>query len=180
MNLLRRTQSLLLLLFISMQTATAQPKVEAKALPAAPRFEELAPEQQDAFVKMDSHARQWAKNITGEDLDGTVASLSLLERILVDIREGYLKQGAAVNTQQLETICLAFGTYVGEVFRREVNGKWGRSIIEGGAPESAIRAPGASQITLLPMRRVCDRITEGPVKNVHEYVAAAVALARAP
>jgi hypothetical protein len=143
-------------------------------------FEALSDDEARTVLAMDPKARQWARDAAGTNLDGSLASLAVLERMLGDIHAAMPKQSSPATEERLQSMCLAYGIYLGEVFRRHVGGKWGRGTVGNAAPELAVQADGPNKVTLMPVRRVCDRIVEGKVKDVHQYFLAAAKSARAP
>jgi hypothetical protein len=87
--------------------------------------------------------------ITGDVLDYSVESLTVVDRILGDMR------GRGVTVDQFAETLFGFGCYVGEVFVRHAAGRWIAT------PERWLPAIGMRICVELPeQKRLCSPITK--------------------
>jgi hypothetical protein len=126
-------------------------------------------EPDDALAKTASDASveavKYAKQRFDVVLDGSDASMADLERIL----DSFYRQKTDAGPDSLAVTRLGalFGSYVGEVFRKNHGGKWG--FITGDAQRfPGVRADRSGQL-FWPWGRVQNRIINGPADNVSDY-----------
>ena len=101
-----------------------------------------------------------AKQNFGVELDWSVESIREVEKILARLHEAMNDE--APSDETLQTFAKIFGSYLGEVVRREHGGQWGLLGAEGEA------TPGMSH-GIWPWDRAYKRITLGPDENVWHY-----------
>ncbi|HYL86325.1 MAG TPA: hypothetical protein VE263_19025 [Candidatus Angelobacter sp.] len=106
-----------------------------------------------------------ARDRYGITLDFSEASVKELESLLAGMHTSLPKAGdpARPSDQWLTGVAVTFGAYLGEIFRKNLGGKW--------MPQNPV-APGSLPAlnvlgnTLTPCRKVLKRILEGPAENV--------------
>lgn len=161
--------------------AWADPSVKIEERMESPyRFERFDAPQKERISKLVTGAISWAKKSFNTDLDETDASIAKVEAILSVLHDSYAKTNPKPSDDVVQNYCFAFGSYVGHVFQKNHGGEWGKAIGKTPADvEVAVQGTGTMQITLLPWRRVCSRITQGPSMNVYEYYKVAVSATKA-
>ncbi len=99
-----------------------------------------------------------------EVLDYSQDSIATIERLVDDIK--YSMPGGP-KQENIDLLCRVWGAYVGEVFRRHVDGEWinwedqfGKAI--------AFESGG---VKLFPYDKVRKRLTIGPEHNLKDYYA---------
>jgi len=100
----------------------------------------------------------------GTTLDGSEASVAKVEELLGTLHESMPAQNPSADV--VGTFAKIFGSYVGEVFRKNHGGVWGFCADVVGAKQYALEKNG--QI-LWPHARVYKRLVEGPANNVWHY-----------
>jgi hypothetical protein len=99
-------------------------------------------------------------------LDWSDGSIENVEKALVKMHASYAATTPRPTQEQVMSFAKAFGSYVGEVYRRNHGGKWGIiSLNEQKFPGLRTNA-GAN---FWPWARVANRITDGDENNVFDY-----------
>jgi hypothetical protein len=106
-----------------------------------------------------------AANNFGVKLDGTEQSVRAVEGMLARLHDDVAKSQPA--DEVVWTFAKAFGSYVGEAYRRRHGGEWGFVEIEGGAAVAGLRF--ADGRVMVPIEMVHRRITVGPAYDVWKY-----------
>ena len=101
----------------------------------------------------------------GKDLDWSEASVELVEDILTELHDAMASERPSDET--IWRMSKAFGSYIGEVFRRANGGRWGMVDIEG-QQFPGFRA-NERDVTFWPWGRVHNRLSNGPEDNVWHY-----------
>lgn len=99
-------------------------------------------------------------------LDGSDASIAKVEEALSLMHESFLKMNPRPTDAQVMSFAKAFGSYIGEVYRKNHGGTWGIVNMDGE------RFPGIqtkSGVNFWPWARARNRIMEGPANNVADY-----------
>ena len=101
----------------------------------------------------------------GVRLNWSIESLRAVEIILTQLHDAIPEKHPSEDT--IVTFSKAFGSYVGEVIRREHGGCWGWVTLQGN------RIVGVQfdhpRIALWPWSRVYKRLKDGPEENVWHY-----------
>jgi hypothetical protein len=126
-------------------------------------------EPDEALAKTAATASQDAVKLAKQNfnvvLDWSDSSIGDLERVL----DGYyrLKLDAGTDEQALSQVGALFGSYMGEVFRRNHGGTWG-FVTQDASRFPGMRAEHSGQL-FWPWGRVQNRIVNGPSDNVVGY-----------
>ncbi len=107
-----------------------------------------------------------AKSQFGIQLDWSDASIENVERVLVKMNASYIAETPRPTQQQVMLFAKGFGSYVGEVYRRNYGAEWGMILINGQ------KFPGLrtkSGTNFWPWGRVVKIITDGDEDNVFDY-----------
>lgn len=99
-------------------------------------------------------------------LDWSDASMADVERALSKMHASYADTNPKPSDEQVMSFAKGFGSYVGEVFRRNHGGEWGMVTL------GDHRFPGlrtTSGTNFWPWARAFDRITKGPEANISDY-----------
>ncbi len=116
---------------------------------------DVSPENAPLFAQ---DAVATTARITGDELDYSVASLAIVDRIIERIRSS----GGTID-QYAETM-FVFGCYVGEVFVRNASGRWVWT------PEDSLRVLGMRIVLDLPQQKsLCNPIAKA-FKRLHNGV----------
>lgn len=110
-------------------------------------------------------ARDLARDGFGIELDWSDGSVRSVERIL-----GAMSDSLITERPPEERIIQAgkmFGSYVGEVFRRNHGAVWG-VVVQGGERVPALQMAGSGSVTW-PWGRAKSRLTEGAENNIWDY-----------
>jgi hypothetical protein len=115
-------------------------------------------EQSDAALR--TAMSKW-----GLTLDFSPASLEGVENVLAQLHEmgANAPEGQRPTDQQVESVAVVWGAYVGEVLRRHYGGKW-----ELRQPEGVLQLV-IGEATAFPLRKVQKRILNGPVDHIPHY-----------
>jgi hypothetical protein len=104
-------------------------------------------------------------NNAGIQLDWSDQSIEKVEEILRMLHQEMT--AAKPSTEQVRTFAQMYGSYTGEVFRKNHGGTWGMVTIDGN------RFPGMeatnTTVSFWPWGRVQNRILNGPEDNVWHY-----------
>lgn len=112
-----------------------------------------------------------AKNQFGIRLDWSDASIHHVEKALGQMRASYVATTPKPTPEQVMSFAKCFGSYVGEVYRRNHGAEWGMVSLNGQT------FPGLrteSGVNFWPWGRVANRITDGDENNVRDYYRALV------
>ncbi|MGF6495511.1 hypothetical protein ABIE56_003710 [Luteibacter sp. 621] len=105
-------------------------------------------------------------------LDGSDASIANVERALAKMRTSYVTTNPKPTDDQVMSFAKAFGSYIGEVYRRNHGAAWGIVNIGG---QKYLGLKSAAGVSFWPWGRAFDRITKGDEANVADYYSALVA-----
>jgi len=125
-----------------------------------PKVEEIA-----AAYTLD--AIDLARDNFGITLDGTEESIKDVEKIL-DIMHKQMPE-ASPTQERIITVAKAFGSYVGEVYRKHHSAEWGISGAFGGEGEAVGLHDTKKNSTFWPWARVYHRLINGSEDNVWVY-----------
>ncbi|NML35086.1 hypothetical protein [Paraburkholderia antibiotica] len=127
-----------------------------------PKIEQMA--QAYAQGAVDFAAKQFAVK-----LDWSDASIANVEKVLAQLNSSYTSTAPKPTDEQVMSFAKGFGSYVGEVYRRNHGGEWGMVTLGGN------RFPGlqtASGTNFWPWARAFNRITKGSENNIADYYGA--------
>lgn len=134
----------------------------AQAFSPDPKIQKIAEAySQDA---VDFSAKQF-----GIKLDWSDASIANVEKALAQMNSSYVSTSPKPTDEQVMSFAKAYGSYVGEVYRRNHGGEWGMVNLGGG------RFPGlrtTSGSSFWPWGRVFNRITKGAEDSIADYYVA--------
>jgi hypothetical protein len=105
----------------------------------------------------------------GIKLDWSDASIADVEKTLAQMSSSYVSTNPKPPGEQVMAFAKAYGSYVGEVYRRNHGGEWGMVTL-GGSRFPGLRT--ASGSSFWPWGRVFNRITKGTEDNIADYYAA--------
>jgi len=100
------------------------------------------------------------------ELDWTDNSIDRIETVSGHMHESYRTTRPKPDEEMLMEYAKAFGSYIGEVFRRNHGGEWGMVTLDGR------RLPGFRSTKgrlFWPWSRARSRLVEGPEENVAHY-----------
>jgi hypothetical protein len=98
--------------------------------------------------------------------DWSEASIASVENIFAQMHMSYLTTKRRPTEEQVMPFAKAFGSYVGEVYRRSHGGEWGMVNL-GGQSFPGMRSKAGANFW--PWGRVLIRIMQGPENNVSDY-----------
>lgn len=107
-----------------------------------------------------------AKASFGVALDWSDGSIANVETILARLHADYVKSKAQISDDVVAMIAKAYGSYIGEVYRRNHGGEWGMMTLDG-LDFPAVKA--RSGAAFWPIGRVTNRIKNGSGDNVAFY-----------
>lgn len=110
-------------------------------------------------------AVDFAKNNFDTDLDWTDHSVARVEELLATLHDQIAV--AKPSAQEIFDMAKLFGSYVGEVFRRNHGATWGLVTLDGQS-FPGLRADGAAGL-FWPWGRANKRLIEGPSDNIWHY-----------
>lgn len=106
----------------------------------------------------------------GVSLDFGEQSLEGLEEILAQLHELTLRPATPAtpgpSPEQVQRMTLVWGTYLGELMRRQLGGRWTVAPAGAEAPVLCLEIGGAR---MFPLRKVQKRIVGGPADDVRFY-----------
>jgi hypothetical protein len=108
----------------------------------------------------------------GVKLDWSDSSIANVELALSKMSASYTTTNPKPADEQVMSFAKAFGSYVGEVYRRNHGATWG-IVTLGGQKFPGLRT--TSGVNFWPWGRVFNRITKGSEDNVSDYYAALIA-----
>jgi len=111
-------------------------------------------------------AVELAKTHFGLDLDWSDDSVAEVEKALAWLRACYSADDPKPTENQVTASAIGFGSYIGEVFRRNYGAQWG-IVTLGEEKVPGLRADGG--LTFWPWLRVRARITGADEENVADY-----------
>lgn len=115
----------------------------------------------DALDAVDYSKRQF-----GISLDWTDASILNVEKALGFFHSSYMTTTPRPTEEQVMSFAKAYGSYVGEVYRRNHGGQWGLANLNGQ------KFPGfltKNRTSFWPWARAFNRIIQGPENNIADY-----------
>ena len=107
-----------------------------------------------------------SKKQFGIILDWTDASVANVEKSLALMHSSYMSTIPRPTEEQVMSFAKGYGSYVGEVYRRNHGGEWGMVNLNGQ------RFPGLrtkSGTNFWPWGRALNRITQGAENNIADY-----------
>lgn len=104
----------------------------------------------------------------GVKLDWSDASIAYVELALSKMSTSYTTTSPKPTDEQVMSFAKAFGSYIGEVYRRNHGATWGMVAL-GGQKFPGLRT--TSGINFWPWGRAFNRITKGSEDNVADYYA---------
>lgn len=107
-----------------------------------------------------------AKTKFGIALDWSDRSIANVETILTRLHADYVKSKTQIPDDAIATLAKAYGSYIGEVYRRNHGGDWGMMTLDG-LDFPAVKA--RSGVAFWPIGRVTNRIKNGSGDNVAFY-----------
>jgi len=111
-------------------------------------------------------AVELAKTQFGLDLDWSDDSVAEVEKAMAWLRACYSSDDPRPTENQVSATAVGFGSYIGEVFRRNHGGQWG-IVTLGEEKKPGLRADGG--LTFWPWVQVRARITGIDEENVADY-----------
>jgi hypothetical protein len=105
----------------------------------------------------------------GIKLDWSDASIANVEKALAQMSSSYVSTSPKPTDEQVMSFAKAYGSYLGEVYRRNHGGEWGMVTL-GGSRFPGLRITSGS--SFWPWGRVFNRITKGTEDNIADYYAA--------
>jgi hypothetical protein len=102
----------------------------------------------------------------GIKLDWSDASIANVEQALAQMNSSYVGTTPKPTDDQVMSFAKAYGSYVGEVYRRNHGGEWGMVTLGGNRFPGMRTTSGAS---FWPWGRAFNRITKGAEDNVTDY-----------
>lgn len=111
-------------------------------------------------------AVEYSKKQFDITLDWTDASIVNVEKALALMRASYVSTTPRPTDEQVMSFAKSFGSYIGEVYRRNHGAEWGIVNLDGQ------KFPGLqtkSGINFWPWGRAFNRITQGEENNVSDY-----------
>jgi len=111
-------------------------------------------------------AVNYSKKQFGITLDWTDSSIANVEKALVQMRASYVSANPKPTEEQVMSFAKGFGSYIGEVYRRNHGAEWG--IVSLGDQ----KFPGLktkSGMNFWPWGRVLNRLVQGEENNVTDY-----------
>jgi len=113
-----------------------------------------------------AEAVRYSKEELGIALDWTDASIVAVEAALARIHVLYASTQPRPTEQQAMVYAHTFGSYIGEVYRRNHHGEWG-IVILGGQQFPGLKTKSGTNFW--PSGRALNRITCGAENNVADY-----------
>jgi hypothetical protein len=111
-------------------------------------------------------AVDYSQKRLGIILDWTDGSIANVEKALAQIHLAFVTATPKPTEDQALGYAQIFGSYVGEVYRRNHGAEWGMVTLDGH------QFPGLqakSRVIFWPWGRASNRITVGAENNVHDY-----------
>ncbi|WP_061534442.1 hypothetical protein [Collimonas arenae] len=111
-------------------------------------------------------AIQLAKTQLGISLDWTDDSIGEVEKAMTSIHTSYMTTSPRPTDEQVMLFATRYGSYVGEVYRRNHGAEWGMVTL-GGQKFPGLQTK--SGINFWPWARISNRIVDGAENNVLDY-----------
>jgi hypothetical protein len=108
----------------------------------------------------------FAKNQFGITLDWSDASIGNIEQLLDKTHSSYISTSPKPTQEQVMSFAKGYGSYIGEVYRRNHGAEWG-IVTLGGQKMPGLRTKAG--VSFWPWARAANRITEGAENNVKDY-----------
>jgi hypothetical protein len=112
------------------------------------------------------NAVDMAKKQLGISLDWSDSSIANVEKALAMMHSSFITTNPRPTEEQAMSFAKGYGSYIGEVYRRNHGGEWGIVSLDGQ------KFPGLqtkSGINFWPWGRALNRIMRGPENNVADY-----------
>lgn len=107
-----------------------------------------------------------AKANFGVALDWSERSVEAVEQLLAQMNRMYVGSSPRPSEDEVSTVAKAYGSYVGEVYRRHHGAEWGTMTIDGGSFPAVKARSGA---VFWPIGKALKRIKDGPAENIAFY-----------
>ncbi|WP_186420069.1 hypothetical protein [Bosea sp. CS1GBMeth4] len=107
-----------------------------------------------------------AKAHFGIELDWSERSVEAVEQLLAQMNRMYVGSNPRPSEEEISAVAKAYGSYVGEVYRRHHGAEWGTMTIEGGSFPAVQAKSGA---VFWPIGKALKRIKDGPAENIAFY-----------
>jgi len=136
--------------------------IEDRSFSADPNIEKVA--EAYALDAVDLSTKQ-----LGIKLDWSDASVASVEKALAQLSASYANTNPKPTEEQVMGFAKAYGSYVGEVYRRNHGATWGIVTL------NSQKFPGlrtASGVNFWPWGRALNRIKNGAADNIDGYYAA--------
>lgn len=146
-------------------TDAAAADTAARSFSADPKIQKVA----EAYAE---DAVDYSAKTFGVKLDWSDESIGKAELVLSKMSASYSAANPQPTTEQVMSFAKMFGSYVGEVYRRNHGATWGMVSL-GGQTFPGLRT--ASGVNFWPWGRVLERITSGSEDNVSDYYGALLA-----
>ncbi len=108
----------------------------------------------------------FAKKQFGITLDWSDSSIENIELLLDKTRSSYLNTNPKPTQEQVMSFAKGYGSYIGEVYRRNHGAEWGIVTLGGQKMPGLKTSTGG---TFWPWARAANRITVGAENNVKDY-----------
>lgn len=126
--------------------------------PTPPKFAST----DDMMTYFANEASKWVKKDKGIDLDYSLDSIKVIEdqlnRLSGELNKAKPQQGSFGTA-------MAYGAYIGEVFRRRFGGSWAVDHPDAGTRSYPLTTK--SNVTIFPVGWCCKRLTGGEDENVY-------------
>jgi hypothetical protein len=107
-----------------------------------------------------------SKSRFGFTLDWSESSIPHVERALATLHASFMSSSPRPTEDQVMPYAKAFGSYVGEVYRRNHGGEWGMVSLDGQQFPGMRTKHG---VNFWPWGRALNRIMQGPENNIADY-----------
>jgi hypothetical protein len=117
------------------------------------------------------NAVDMTKSQFGITLDWSDASIADVEKVLALMHSSYIGSKPRPTEEQVMSFAKGYGSYLGEVYRRNHGGEWGLVSLNGQ------KFPGLktkSDVNFWPWGRAFNRIMQGSENNVADYYRALI------
>ncbi|MFC3625306.1 hypothetical protein ACFOKJ_03985 [Vogesella amnigena] len=111
-------------------------------------------------------AVDFAKEQFNISLDWSDASIAKVEQSLAMMHLSFLTTNPRPTEEQTMAVAKAFGSYVGEVYRKNHGGSWGIFSLNG---QQYPGLQATSGVNFWPWGRAHNRIFQGPENNIADY-----------
>jgi len=117
---------------------------------------------QDVMRRLAEQSAASAQKIYKINLDFTIESLAVLDRDLLS-RMHQENIDTPISEDGLTARSIGLGSYVGEVMRRKIGGKWAQDSVAG---EGTLPLTLSDGTQIFPVIWIAKRITDGPAEDI--------------